>query len=159
VLVAIDPAKGLNNGQPSAHARWMLAAAVCPGDSVLHVGCGTGYYTAIFAELVGAGGRVIGLDVEAGLVGRAKGSLVAWPQAQVFFGDSADTHGSHDVIYVNAGATHARREWLDALEPGGRLIVPLTTHTPKYAQAGVGVIVGIERPMVERERWPLRIVS
>jgi protein-L-isoaspartate(D-aspartate) O-methyltransferase len=32
-----------------------------------------------------------------------------------------------DVIYVNAGATAPMNAWLDALQPGGRLLFPLTT--------------------------------
>jgi protein-L-isoaspartate(D-aspartate) O-methyltransferase len=30
------------------------------------------------------------------------------------------------VIYVSAGVTHVPDAWLDALVPGGRLVVPLT---------------------------------
>jgi protein-L-isoaspartate(D-aspartate) O-methyltransferase len=156
VLVVIDASKHLNNGQPSAHAKWMLAAAPRPGDSLLHVGCGTGYYTAIFAELVGKAGRVVAFDVEAELVARARTNLAAWPQAEVSVGDASELPGEFDVIYVNAGATHARREWLAALRPGGRLVIPLTIHTPQFPTHGVGVVVAIEHT---GERWPLRVVT
>jgi protein-L-isoaspartate(D-aspartate) O-methyltransferase len=156
VLVAIDASKHLNNGQPSAHAKWMLAAAPRPGESVLHIGCGTGYYTAIFAELVGSAGRVVAYDVEAELVGRARVNLAAWPQAEANVGDASELHGDFDVIYVNAGATHARREWLAALRPAGRLVIPLTIHTPQFPTHGVGVVVAIEHT---GERWPLRVVT
>jgi protein-L-isoaspartate(D-aspartate) O-methyltransferase len=156
VVVAIDPVKQLNNGQPSAHAKWILAAAPRRGDALLHVGCGTGYYTAIFAELVGSAGRVVAFDVEAELVARAKQNLAQWPQAEAIIGDSSDPRGTYDVIYINAGATHARREWLDALRPGGRLVIPLTVRMPQYPHHGVGVVVAIEHI---GERWPLRMVS
>ena len=33
-----------------------------------------------------------------------------------------------DIIYVNAGATHPAPSWLDGLNEGGRLILPLTTN-------------------------------
>ncbi|MGI9507559.1 MAG: protein-L-isoaspartate O-methyltransferase family protein, partial [Geminicoccaceae bacterium] len=33
-----------------------------------------------------------------------------------------------DVIIVNAGVTHPARSWLDALKPGGRLLLPLTAE-------------------------------
>ncbi len=156
VLVVIDASKHLNNGQPSAHARWILAAAPRPGESVLHVGCGTGYYTAIFAELVGRAGRVTAYDVEAELVARARANLAPWPQAEANAGDASELRGDFDVIYVNAGATHARREWLAALRPSGRLVIPLTIHTPQFPQHGVGVVVAIEHA---GERWPLRVVT
>src|SRR5947209_9117403 len=45
VLVAIDAARGLNNGQPGSLAAWLDALELRRGASVLHVGCGVGYYT------------------------------------------------------------------------------------------------------------------
>ena len=44
-LVALDHAKGINNGQPSLHALCMAALHLTRRDRVLHVGAGTGYYT------------------------------------------------------------------------------------------------------------------
>ena len=157
VVIAIDPARQLNNGQPSAHARWIGAADPRAGDSVFHLGCGTGYYTAILAETVGATGRVIACDIDADLAARAAANLTAWPQATVFAGDGTDLRGDHDVIYINAGATHARPEWIAALRPGGRLVMPLTTHVPQFPSHGVGVVVRIER--TGGSRWPVSIVS
>jgi protein-L-isoaspartate(D-aspartate) O-methyltransferase len=70
VLVGLDPDRQLNNGQPSALARWIEAAALAPGDAVLHIGCGVGYYTAILAELVGPHGRVVGREIDPALAAR-----------------------------------------------------------------------------------------
>ena len=53
VLVAIDLARGINNGQPSLHALAMEALAPAGGETVIHIGAGAGYYSAILAELVG----------------------------------------------------------------------------------------------------------
>ena len=156
VVVAIDPARELNNGQPSAHARWIAAANPRAGDSVFHLGCGTGYFTAIFAEIVGAAGRVVACDIDGDLAARAAANLATWPQATAFAGDGTILRGDNDVIYINAGATHARREWLAALRPGGRLVMPLTAHIRQFPNHGVGVVVRIERT---GERWPLSIVS
>jgi hypothetical protein len=58
VLVSIMAEKGWANGLPSGHARWLNALDLEPGDHVLHCGCGTGYYTAIIAHLVGDDGLV-----------------------------------------------------------------------------------------------------
>ena len=155
VVVAIDPARQINNGQPSAHARWIDAASPRPGESVLHIGCGTGYYSAILAELVGATGRVTAYEVEPELAARASACLSDWPQAHVVAGDAAEPEGSFNVIYVNAGATHARRSWIEALTPGGRMILPLTAQVQGF-QHGVGFVVRIER---SGERWPASVVS
>src|SRR5262245_27679578 len=48
-LVAIDPERGINNGEPFLHAAWMGAVALQPGETVIHVGAGGGYYTAALA--------------------------------------------------------------------------------------------------------------
>jgi protein-L-isoaspartate(D-aspartate) O-methyltransferase len=155
VVVAIDPARKLNNGQPSALARWIDATAPRPGESVLHVGCGTGYYTAILAELVGAGGRVLAHEIDPELAARARANLAAWSQVRVVAADGTPAEGPHDVIFVNCGATHPRPEWLAALAPGGRVFVPITIHIPQYPH-GVGVALCITHT---GDRWPIRIVS
>src|SRR5262249_28629683 len=62
-----------------------------------------------------------------------------------------------DVIYVNAGATHARTEWLTALSRGGRLLLPLTVHLPMLSgPLGMGFVIRVERTGA---RWPVEIVS
>lgn len=155
VVVAIDASRRLNNGQPSALAMWIGAAAPLPGESVLHIGCGVGYYTAILAELVGPGGRVLACDIDAELARRASEHLAAWPQVQVDASDGSDPHGPFDVIFVNAGATHPRPGWLSALAPGGRLALPLTVHVPHFPH-GVGIFLCAER---RDSRWPARVVS
>jgi protein-L-isoaspartate(D-aspartate) O-methyltransferase len=158
VLVAIDPARQLNNGQPSAHARWIGAVAPRSGESVLHVGCGTGYFTAILAELVGAAGRVVALEVDDDLAKRARLCLEPWSHVVVKPGAWDIPAASFNVVYVNAGATHGRADWLAALMPGGRILLPLTVHLPMFPQGhGVGIALRAERS--GGTRWPVRIVS
>lgn len=128
VLVGLATERGINNGQPTLHARCLAAAAPAEGETVLHIGAGTGYYTAVLATLVGPTGHVIAYEIEADLAGRARANLAArFPQAEVIAA-SATTAAlpSADVIYVSAGATHPPASWLDALNIGGRLIFPLT---------------------------------
>ncbi|HEY2029338.1 MAG TPA: methyltransferase domain-containing protein [Myxococcales bacterium] len=137
VVVAIDPTRQLNNGQPSALASWIHSLAIEPGDSVLHVGCGVGYYTAVIAELAK---ESTGIEIDPALAERARTNLAG--KARVFQGDGGETHGSYDAIFINAGATHPRIEWLEALTPGGRLVVPITIPIPGGA-LGAGLSAGI----------------
>ena len=129
ILVAIAPDRGINNGEPSLHARCIGAANPAVGETVIHVGAGTGYYTAILAHLVGPSGRVHGYEIEADIAARAAENLAGYPNATVH-AQSALTIGlpMADLIYVSAGATHVPAEWLDALAPGGRLVLPLTPN-------------------------------
>src|SRR5205085_9712302 len=75
ILIAIDADRMLNNGQPSGLALWIDALELKAGDRVLHIGCGVGYYTAIMAEVVGAGGHVTGVEIDPDLAERARRNL------------------------------------------------------------------------------------
>jgi protein-L-isoaspartate(D-aspartate) O-methyltransferase len=129
VLVGLAMDRGINNGQPTLHARCLDACAPVEGESVVHIGAGTGYYTAILAALVGSGGRVVGYELEADLAERAKGNLRHLTNVQIMAASgSVSELPKSDVIYVNAGATHPMATWLDAMNIGGRLIFPLTPN-------------------------------
>jgi protein-L-isoaspartate(D-aspartate) O-methyltransferase len=131
VLVALDANRSLNNGQPSGLARWLDSLDLAPGDRVFHVGCGVGYYTAIAAEAVSPGGRVVGVEVDPELAHRARRNLIPWPNATVVCADGCEFEAEPcDVIFVNAGATEVLPRWLDQLRDGGRLLVPLTVGVP-----------------------------
>jgi protein-L-isoaspartate(D-aspartate) O-methyltransferase len=132
VLVAIDPSRHLNNGLPSGIAFWLDALDLRTGDHALHVGCGTGYYTAIMAEVVGPDGHVIGVEIDAGLAPRARENLAYLGNVEVLHGDGGGSAlGTFDAIFINAGVSYPRDVWLDSLKPGGRLILPLTTDEGK----------------------------
>jgi protein-L-isoaspartate(D-aspartate) O-methyltransferase len=125
VLVVIDPARGINNGEPLLHASWMAAVDVKAGETVCQIGAGTGYYTAILAELAGVSGRVIAWEIEPDLAAMAAENLAARVNVDVVAGDaSAAAIAPCDVLYVNAGVRCPPLAWLFALKPGGRLIFP-----------------------------------
>ena len=127
VLVGLDVERGINNGQPSLHARCLAACDPRSGDTVLHVGAGLGYYSAMLAQLVGSTGRVIAYEIESDLAARAAAYLAPWPQVEVrAVSGAVPPLPPCDVIYVNAGATHPVAAWLDAQRVGARLIFPLT---------------------------------
>lgn len=128
--IALIPEKHINNGQPSLHARCLAAVQIKAGEKVIHVGAGTGYYSAIIAMLAGPQGAVIAYELEKDLADRAAANLSAY--SNVTIANRSGVEGSLpecDVIYVSAGATGPMNAWLNALRPGGRLLFPLTgTH-------------------------------
>ena len=129
VLVGLATDRGINNGQPSLHARCLATCAPEPGEAVVHIGAGTGYYTAVLAALVGGTGSVLAYEIEADLAERARENLSRLPNVRVVHASASQAAlPPADVIYVNAGATHPLGAWLDALNLGGRLIFPLTPH-------------------------------
>lgn len=127
VLVSIDEARHLNNGQPSALAAWLDALDIQAGERVVHIGAGLGYYSAIIAQVVGPRGSVVAIEVDEDLASRARTSLAGWSTVEVVSSDGSQYDpGPVDVIFVNAGVTHPSALWLDRLKPGGRLLYPLT---------------------------------
>jgi len=156
VLIALDEARGVNNGQPSLWARLYDHLHLTAGEHVVHVGAGTGYYSAILAHIVGRRGRVTALEIDAGLAERARDNLAAWPQATVVVADGFAFRCNQlaNAIVVNAGATHVSMPWLDMLLPeSGRLLVPLT----KSDRSG-GFLL-INRLTAEARSYPAQHVS
>ena len=128
-VVQIVPERHLNNGLPSAHAKWIAAARPVDGEHVVHIGTGTGYYTAILAHLVGPAGSVTGIEIDPGLAARAQANLYSHPNVRVIHGDGVLTpFAAADIVYVSAGATRPPDVWLDGLSEGGQLVLPLTTN-------------------------------
>ncbi len=128
-LIGILPDRHLNNGQPSLHARLMSSLGVQPGEHVVHVAAGVGYFSALLAHLVGVAGRVTAIEFEPELALRAAVNMAHLPQARVLQGDGATVpFDPADVIYVNAGVTRPADAWLDRLRDGGRLLLMLTTE-------------------------------
>ncbi len=128
ILFALDETRELNNGQPQFLAGLFDLLDIRPWDTVFHIGAGVGYYTAILAELASQG-HVIGAEVDPELAQRAQENLAERNNVAIVAADGASYDpGPVDVIFVNAGATHPLPGWLAALNPGGRLMLPLTTE-------------------------------
>jgi protein-L-isoaspartate(D-aspartate) O-methyltransferase len=152
VLVGIDARRGINNGQPSLHAQSIDALGLKEGETIVQIGAGAGYYTAILAMLVGRKGSVIAYEIEPDIAERAAANLARYPQVEVRARSGVVDLPAADAIYVNAAATHPLRAWLDALRPGGRLVFPL------QAAGSTGAMLIVTRP--ERgEAWPARLLA
>jgi protein-L-isoaspartate(D-aspartate) O-methyltransferase len=142
--VALDPARGINNGEPGLHIGLIAELTPQPGDHVVQIGVGGGYYTAIIAHLVQPGGRVTAIEYDSGLAQLAARNLADTPTVAVICADgTSHDFAAADGIYVNAGATRPIRAWLDRLSPGGRLVMMLTTDDSwgrilKVTRTGVG---------------------
>lgn len=144
IVVSVDRAKDINNGQPSALASWIQALDLQPGYRAYHLGCGVGYYTAIIAEVVGPAGSVVAIDAQPDLAARARENLSGYTHVTVHHADGgAFDPAACDAILVNAGVTHTQPLWLDRLREGGRLVVPITLAVS--ATIGQGIMARILR--------------
>ena len=111
-----------------AYGPFCSTSSTLPSASrPLHLGCGTGYYTAVAAELVGQMGKITAIEIDPGLAEKARAALMPWPQITVSNADGANlSFDPVDLIIASAGATHPLSSWLDALKLGGRLLFPMT---------------------------------
>ncbi len=153
VAIRIDPAREANNGMPVGVVSWLDALDLNEGDAVIHAGCGTGYYTALVASVVGRKGKVTAVELDTDLADKARANLKRFQQVKVLAADiTSCTLEPADAIMFNAGATHPLDRWIDALKDGGRLVFPLIQwpggakwgdkHNPR---AGWGVEIRIQR--------------
>ena len=152
-LIALDAARGINIGEPSLHARCLDQLAPREGETVLHVGAGSGYYTALLAHLVGPSGRVFAYEIDPGLAARAERNLSELAQVELRVRSGiGDGLPEADCIYVNAGITQPSWSWLEALRVGGRLLFPL------QPVSGLGGMLLVTRPAMG-SAWPARFIS
>ena len=116
-----------------AAAAESLLPYLHPTARVLDVGSGSGYLTAVLANLIGPQGRVVGIDHIQGLVDLANKNMAKgnagreWlEKGKVRFvkGDGRlgldDGEGGWDAIHVGAAAKEAHKALVDQLRAPGR---------------------------------------
>lgn len=111
--------------EPMAFARLVQLAQIREGDSILDVGCGTGYATAILARV---GGRVTGFETDAALAEAARQNIAKLmvPNAQIVTGgslaDGPSGSDKFDVIFVNGRVPAFPEGLAKLLKVGGRMV-------------------------------------
>jgi len=127
ILIALDKENGVNNGQPSLHAHCIDTLDIKRGESIVHVGAGTGYYTAILAKLTGKTGQVLAYEIDSTLATSATINLASYTNVKLEHESGTnDNFPEVDIIYVSAGLTHPANSWLDNLRVDGRILFPWT---------------------------------
>lgn len=117
------------------------------GQTVLDIGTGTGHLAIAAARIVGDRGKVIGVDISAGMLKQAREKVEAWELKNVEF-QYADaetlnypSHSFDHVLCANtfpwiADKVSTLRLWHKFLKPGGQIGV----HTPAET-AYIGAVV------------------
>ena len=118
---------GQTISQPYMVARATELAAPRPTDRALEVGAGSGYQTAVLAELVA---EVYAIEIVPALAARARQALAETGYRNVIV-ESFDgsggwpEHAPYDVIIVSAGAPRIPAMLVAELADGGRLVIPV----------------------------------
>jgi len=105
-----------------------------PGEAVLDIGCGAGVDSLVAAHLVGPAGRVIGVDVTAEMIAKARSNLerLDLPQVSFQIGEAEslpfpdhDFHViiSNGVLNLTLNKKKVLAEAYRVLKPGGRFMV------------------------------------
>lgn len=119
------------NSQPSTVAAMLRLLDVRPGQLVLDVGSGSGWTTALLADLVGPEGQVIGVERIPRLVETSRAALLGLdrPWAQVHHADpdvlGAPGHAPFARILVSAEARELPEQLVDQLAPDGVMVLPV----------------------------------
>jgi protein-L-isoaspartate(D-aspartate) O-methyltransferase len=122
--------------QPYIVALMLEALKLTPGDKVLEIGTGSGYVTALLAELTA---QVFSVERHAALAEKAReilGSL-GYNRVKIMVGDGSQglpTFAPFDAIIVSAAAPGLPRNLLSQLGEGGRMIIPVGTAESQHLQ-------------------------
>jgi protein-L-isoaspartate(D-aspartate) O-methyltransferase len=118
---------GQTISQPYVVALMTDLLAIKHGDKVLEVGTGSGYQTAILAEMTD---KVYSIEIIKELAKSASTILKQqnYNKVKTRYGDGYygwKEHAPFDVIIVTAASSHVPPPLLEQLKPGGRIVIPV----------------------------------
>lgn len=129
-------AEGQTISQPYIVASMLEAVQLSARDKVLEVGTGSGYVTALLAELTG---EVVSIERHASLAERARALLagMGYTNVRIIVGDGSRGFtelAPYDAIIVSAAAPELPNELIGQLADGGRMIIPVGSDDAQQLQ-------------------------
>ena len=123
----IPIAEKQTTSQPYMIAAMIQAAEIKPEDCVLEIGAGSGYQTALLAELAS---QVFAVERYPSLAETAQHTLerLGYRNAKIVTGDGSlglPEAAPYDAIIVSAAAPRVPQALMDQLAVGGRLLIPV----------------------------------
>jgi protein-L-isoaspartate(D-aspartate) O-methyltransferase len=122
--------------QPFIVALMLQALVLKPTDRVLEVGTGSGYVTALLAELTG---EVVSIERHAALADAARELLsqLGYDEPKVIVGDGSQGYpqrAPYNAILVSAAAAAVPPALIAQLAEGGRMILPVGSADTQQLQ-------------------------
>lgn len=126
----LDIGYGQTNSQPRTVRSMLELLDPRPGDQVLDVGCGSGWTTALLAELVAPEGNVVAVEIVPELAETARRNLEHLGDRVCVRTAHPNELGAADLapftrILVSAEARALPQPLVEQLEPAGRLVIPV----------------------------------
>jgi len=141
---------GQTASQPSLQALFLQTLRLRPTDRVLEVGTGSGYQTALLAQLAG---HVYSVERIRELSIRARAAIDALRinNVALLVGDGTigwTRYAPFDAILVAAGAPTVPTALIEQLAPGGRLLIPVGDRNEQRLTLFVQTERGLESQVV-----------
>ena len=152
--------------QRTQRLRAVHALGLRPGDTVVDMACGTGLNFSLLEEVIGPGGRIVGVDLTDAMLARAQDRVKAngWSNVSLIQADAAgfDFPAGIDAILSTYAMTQVPEcaeviaHGAKALSAGGRwavLDLKVPGNTPGWlAQLGTATV----RPFASIDQWIMR---
>ncbi|HEY3972596.1 MAG TPA: protein-L-isoaspartate(D-aspartate) O-methyltransferase [Candidatus Sulfotelmatobacter sp.] len=128
--------EGQTISQPYIVATMLEALALSPADRVLEIGTGSGYVTALLAELTA---QVFSVERHAVLADAARELLarMGYANVKVIIGDGSQGYAEaapYNAIIVSAAAKEVPPALVAQLAEGARMIIPVGTSDSQQLQ-------------------------
>ena len=113
------------------HAIMLSASKLEEGNKVLEIGAGSGILLAYAKEVVGAKGKVFGIEINKEAFNFAKQNLKISgydKKVKLILGDGSlglPSYSPYDNIISSASCEEIPKAWLEQLREGGTLITPI----------------------------------
>jgi protein-L-isoaspartate(D-aspartate) O-methyltransferase len=129
----LDIGRGQTNSQPRTVEAMLRLLEVAAGQRVLDVGSGSGWTTALLAQLTGPDGHVLGVELEPELVefGAANLARTSLTWAEIRQAEAGTLglpdEGPFDRILVSADPRVLPEQLVDQVADGGRMVIPVAS--------------------------------
>ena len=130
---AMPIGQGQTISQPLTVAFMFEQLQPKPGDNILDIGSGSGWTTALLAQIVASKGKVTGIEIipeikEFGEKNIKKYNFIKKGIAQFICADGSKGYKKEapfDKILASAAGNQVAKAWKDQLKVGGRIVCPI----------------------------------